>query len=113
VIQALQQNDCDPALLANAIRALTIDAVEKVNSGHLGMPMAWRRSPSRCGGATSNTTLVLPGRVPRLAIEAGVSDYWRKYVGLSGEVIGIDTFGESSPADTRAEGIVNQKAGSV
>jgi transketolase len=39
-------------------------------------------------GATSNTTLVLPGRVPRLAMEAGVSDYWRKYVRLSGEVIG-------------------------
>jgi transketolase len=27
-----------------------------------------------------------------------VTDYWRKYVGLEGEVIGIDTFGESAPA---------------
>jgi transketolase len=33
-----------------------------------------------------------------LAIEAGVTDYWRKYVGLDGVVIGIDTFGESAPA---------------
>ncbi|HID82130.1 MAG TPA: transketolase [Chromatiales bacterium] len=42
---------------------------------------------------------VLPGnRTPRIAIEAGVSDYWRKYVGLNGEVVGIDTFGESAPA---------------
>jgi transketolase len=36
--------------------------------------------------------------VPRVAIEAGVTDYWRKYVGLEGVVIGIDTFGESAPA---------------
>jgi transketolase len=37
-------------------------------------------------------------RVPRLAIEAGVGDFWRKYVGLEGSVIGIDRFGESAPA---------------
>ena len=41
---------------------------------------------------------VLPRGVPRVAIEAGVSDFWRKYVGLEGEVIGIDRFGESAPA---------------
>ena len=41
---------------------------------------------------------VLPKGVPRVAIEAGVTDYWRKYVGLEGAVIGIDTFGESAPA---------------
>ncbi len=41
---------------------------------------------------------VLPKGVPRIAIEAGVTDYWRKYVGLEGAVIGIDTFGESAPA---------------
>ena len=35
----------------------------------------------------------------RVAIEAGVSDFWRKYVGLDGAVIGIDTFGASAPAD--------------
>ena len=41
---------------------------------------------------------VLPPSVPRLAIEAGSSDFWRKYVGLSGAVLGLDTFGESAPA---------------
>jgi transketolase len=35
----------------------------------------------------------------RIAIEAGVSDFWRKYVGLDGAVIGIDRFGASAPAD--------------
>ena len=41
---------------------------------------------------------VLPLGVPRVAVEAGVSDFWRKYVGLEGAVIGIDRFGESAPA---------------
>jgi transketolase len=42
---------------------------------------------------------VLPSAVTaRIAVEAGVTDYWRKYVGLGGKVIGIDTFGESAPA---------------
>jgi transketolase len=35
----------------------------------------------------------------RVAIEAGVTDYWRKYVGLDGAVIGIDRFGASAPAE--------------
>ena len=35
----------------------------------------------------------------RVAIEAGVSDFWRKYVGLDGAVIGIDEFGASAPAE--------------
>lgn len=42
---------------------------------------------------------VLTKGVPRVAIEAGVSDFWYKYVGLEGAVIGIDTFGESAPAN--------------
>jgi len=43
--------------------------------------------------------MVLPRGVPRVAVEAGVTDYWRKYVGLEGTVIGIDRYGESAPAD--------------
>ena len=41
---------------------------------------------------------VLPKGLPRVAVEAGVADFWRKYVGLEGEVVGIDRFGESAPA---------------
>ena len=40
---------------------------------------------------------VLPGGLPRVAVEAGVTDFWRKYVGLEGAVVGIDSFGESAP----------------
>ncbi|TAH43363.1 MAG: transketolase [Gammaproteobacteria bacterium] len=35
----------------------------------------------------------------RIAIEAGVTDFWRKYVGLDGDVIGLDRFGASAPAE--------------
>ena len=42
---------------------------------------------------------VLPKGVKRVAIEAGVTDFWRKYVGLDGAVVGMDSFGESAPAD--------------
>ncbi|HEV2221333.1 MAG TPA: transketolase [Casimicrobiaceae bacterium] len=41
---------------------------------------------------------VLPPGLPCVAVEAGVTDFWRKYVGRSGEVVGIDRFGESAPA---------------
>lgn len=42
---------------------------------------------------------VLPRGVPRVAVEAGVTGYWRQYVGLEGAVVGIDRFGESAPAN--------------
>ena len=42
---------------------------------------------------------VLPSSViARVAVEAGVTGFWGKYVGMNGKVIGIDTFGESAPA---------------
>jgi transketolase len=41
---------------------------------------------------------ILPPELPRVAVEAGHPDLWRKYVGLDGAVIGIECFGESAPA---------------
>jgi transketolase len=45
---------------------------------------------------------VLPDGVPRVAVEAGITDFWRKYVGAvgtrTGAVIGVDRYGESAPA---------------
>ena len=43
--------------------------------------------------------VVLPADLPKVAVEAGVSDGWYKYVGLNGKVVGLDRFGESAPAD--------------
>jgi len=41
---------------------------------------------------------VLPRGLPRVSVEAGITDFWRKYVGLEGAAIGVDSFGESAPA---------------
>ncbi|KFN42005.1 transketolase [Arenimonas metalli] len=50
-------------------------------------PLEWREAvlPSWCR--------------KRVAVEAGVTGFWHKYVGLDGAVVGIDTFGASAPAD--------------
>jgi transketolase len=42
--------------------------------------------------------MVLPLALPTVAVEAAHPDFWRKYVGRTGMVIGIATFGESAPA---------------
>ena len=42
---------------------------------------------------------VLPNYIrARVAVEAGICDYWYKFVGLDGKIIGMTTFGESAPA---------------
>ena len=43
---------------------------------------------------------VLPKSITkRIAIEAGIKDYWYKYVGLDGKIIAMTSFGDSAPAD--------------
>lgn len=43
---------------------------------------------------------VLPQAVSaRIAVEAGIADYWFKYVGLNGAIIGMQSYGESAPAE--------------
>ena len=71
---------------------------------------SWRRPGCRCGVVSMPSTSVfdrqdaeyrnsvLPAGLPKVAVEAGVSDYWRKYVGTEGAVVGIDRYGESAPA---------------
>ena len=41
---------------------------------------------------------LLPKGLPKVAVEAGVTNFWRQYVGIDGVVVGVDTFGESAPA---------------
>ncbi len=57
--------------------------------------------PSTCVFDTQDQAyrdaVLIPG-VKRVAVEAGVTAFWSKYVGLDGAVVGIDTFGESAPA---------------
>ena len=39
----------------------------------------------------------------RVSIEVGVTDYWRKYIGLGGASVGINTYGESAPGGVLME----------
>jgi len=41
---------------------------------------------------------VLPAGIKRVAVEAGVSDTWYRFVGLEGAIVGLNRFGESAPA---------------
>ncbi|MPZ42142.1 MAG: transketolase [Betaproteobacteria bacterium] len=78
--------------------ALAVAAREKLAAA--GVPVRVVSMPSTSvfdrQDAAYRETVLLRG-IPRLALEAGVPDYWRKYVGLEGDVIGIDRFGESAP----------------
>ena len=58
---------------------------------------------------------VLPEHLPRVAVEAGVTDGWYKYVGLNGAVVGLNHFGESAPADVlfKAFGLTTENVVSV
>ncbi|WP_410317858.1 transketolase-like TK C-terminal-containing protein [Klebsiella pneumoniae] len=51
-------------------------------------------------GHSVSSVSVLPKAVTaRVAVEAGIADYWFKYVGLNGAIVGMTTFGESAPAE--------------
>jgi transketolase len=78
-------------LAMNAYKQLTADGIA---ARVVSMPCTQRFDAQ----SVDYKRVVLPHDVPTLAIEAGVTDYWWKYVGLNGGVIGIDTFGESAPA---------------
>lgn len=77
-------------LAAKAQEAL---AAEGINARVVSMPST--NVFDRQDQAYKDSVLT-PG-VKRVSIEAGVTDFWRKYVGLEGGVVGIDTFGESAP----------------
>ena len=66
-----------------AVRVVSMPCAEVFDR----QPLAYRESvlPSWCR--------------KRVAVEAGVTSYWRKYVGLDGAVVGLDRFGASAPAE--------------
>jgi transketolase len=69
--------------------------------GEAGMPVRVVSMPSTTQfdrQSPEYRNSVLPEALPKVAVEAGVSDYWRKYVGTHGAVVGIDRYGESAPA---------------
>ena len=77
-----------------AMEAQRTLAAEGVHARVVSMPSAYEFDRQTAEYRDS----VLPKGVARVAVEAGITDYWHKYVGLEGGVVGIDTFGESAPA---------------
>ena len=81
--------------VAIALEAARTLVAEGIATRVVSMPSTFRfdRQPA------SYKAEVLPPGIPRVAVEAGSPDYWYKYVGLDGGIVGIDRFGESAPPD--------------
>jgi transketolase len=76
-----------------AVEAAKLLAAEGIAARVVSFP-SWQLFEEQ---STEYKSSVLPANLPKLAIEAGVTVGWWKYVGLDGDVIGLDRFGASAP----------------
>ena len=76
-----------------ALGAAKLLAAEGIGARVVSMP-SWKIFDEQSAEYKAS---VLPAGVPRLAVEAGATLGWWKYVGLDGDVVGIDRFGASAP----------------
>ena len=80
---------------------ITLGAAEKLTSG--GHKVRVVSLPSTdlfdAQDAAYRESVLPSGVKARVAVEAGIADYWFKYTGLHGAVVGMTTFGESAPAE--------------
>ena len=80
--------------------ALAVEAQKALASGHVPVRVVSMPSTTVFDRQDADLSRARAAAgLPCVAVEAGASDLWRKYVGRSGAVIGIDRFGESAPAD--------------
>ncbi len=81
--------------------ALAVEVAERLEAQGISISVVSMPNPERFKQQpASHQDEVLPPQGPiRVAIEAGSSAYWHQWVGPSGAVIGIDTFGASAPAE--------------
>lgn len=80
--------------------ALTVAAAEQLTAkGHKVRVVSMPSTDVFLAQDSDYQEAVLPAAVSqRVAVEAGIKDYWYRFVGLNGKIIGMDTFGESAPA---------------
>ena len=76
-----------------AVEAAKLLAGEGIQSRVVSFP-SWKIFEEQTADYKAS---VLPAGVPRLAVEAGATQGWWKYVGLDGDVVGLDRFGASAP----------------
>ncbi|MGC0788144.1 transketolase [Pantoea agglomerans] len=97
--------DCDgtPEVILIATGSeieITLGAADKLTSG--GHKVRVVSLPSTdlfdAQDAAYRESVMPSGVKARVAVEAGIADYWFKYVGLDGAIVGMTTFGESAPA---------------
>ena len=99
----LKDSDGTPELILIATGSevsLAMDAAAELEQQGKAVRVVSMPSTYRFNGQDAEyRESVLPKAVTkRIAIEAGHADYWYKYVGLDGRVIGMTTYGESAPA---------------
>ncbi|WP_017431397.1 transketolase [Vreelandella jeotgali] len=100
---SLKENEATPELILIATGSevgLAMDAATELeNRGHAVRVVSMPSTQRFDGQGADYRESVLPAAVTRrIAIEAAHADYWYKYVGLEGRVIGMTTYGESAPA---------------
>jgi transketolase len=78
------------------VEAAKLLGAEGIRARVVSFP-SWRLFEEQSAGYKAS---VLPAGVPRLAVEAGATLGWWKYVGLDGDIIGLDRFGASAPGAT-------------
>ena len=98
-----EQGDLDAIVIATGSEVgLAVEAAERLTEAGRGvrvvsMPCAEVFEAQEAGYREA----VLPSDVlARVAVEAGHTDFWYKYVGLDGRVVGMSSFGESAPAES-------------
>ena len=97
-----EQGDLDAIVIATGSEVgLAVEAAERLSEAGrhvrvVSMPCAEIFEAQEAGYREA----VLPSDVlARVAVEAGHTDFWYKYVGLDGRVVGMSSFGESAPAE--------------
>ncbi|CAH0203178.1 transketolase [Erwinia aphidicola] len=100
----LKDSDGTPEVILIATGSeveITLGAAEKLTaSGHKVRVVSLPSTDLFDAQDAAYRESVLPsGVTKRVAVEAGIADYWYKYVGLNGAIVGMTGFGESAPAD--------------
>lgn len=98
----LRDSDGTPAIILIATGSevgLAIDAADKLAAKGVAARVVSMPCTERFDAQdAAYREAVLPTGAKRIAVEAGIADFWYKYVGLDGAVLGMTSFGESAPA---------------